>query len=157
MKAVQTPNPEGNSSEGRPAIHLRGCFGLCRLSAGLVEAGAAIASGVRQYVGHGNLGSAPRSFHAVEDVKAEVAEWPNVTQGLHRFGGVEFEFCGKEFGHSHSNGLLDIPFSQEAKRELIATGQANPHHLAENSGWVSFRIRGKADKVGALKLLRRAW
>lgn len=60
-------------------------------------------------------------------------------------------------GHIHSNGLLDILFDRKTKQLLFMEGKIEHHHIFVNSGWVSFYIKQKEDKVYAIKLLKMAY
>lgn len=87
-------------------------------------------------------------------LKASVGAWPSVTSTLHRFGGVEFRVERRELGHVHLNGMLDIPFPTRMRRDLVAAGRAQAHHMLPNTGWVTFRIRTEHDLPAAVELLR---
>jgi len=55
----------------------------------------------------------------------------------HRFGGIEFRFGRREIGHILGNQLVDIPFPIKIRNEIIGAGEAKPHHILPESGWVS--------------------
>jgi hypothetical protein len=93
----------------------------------------------------------------IDEIEAEVLSWEGTSAGLHKFGGLQFNFNGKEIGHIHSNGILDILFTRDTKQRLLAEGRINCHHIFTNSGWISFYIRKKEDKDYAIALLRMAW
>lgn len=87
----------------------------------------------------------------------EVAmSWDGVTAGRHRFGGVEFPLARRELGHIHADFLVDIPFPKEIRDELVRAGQAEPHHILPNSGWVSVFLRSEQDVERAITLLHRS-
>jgi hypothetical protein len=76
------------------------------------------------------------------------------TLAVHRFGGIEFlDAQGRELGHVHGHGLLDVRLQRPRARELIAQGLVQPHHIFPNSGWVSFPLETTADVPFALALL----
>lgn len=81
-------------------------------------------------------------------------EWPGVEMMPHRFGGIEFRVDRREIGHVHPNGMLDLPFPVRLRRELVAAGRADAHHMLPNTGWVTFRLRTEHDVPAALELLR---
>lgn len=91
---------------------------------------------------------------SIEELEAMVASWDGVWVSLHKYGGRQFNYCDKEIGHVHSNGILDIRMSRSLKVPLIASGLAKEHHLFKNSGWISFYIRSEGDLVKAAKLLQ---
>jgi Family of unknown function (DUF5519) len=90
-----------------------------------------------------------------ETIEDEVGGWPGVEKREHRFGGVEFRVNGHEIGHLHGDRLADLPFPVRTRKELVAAGEAQPHHVLPQTGWVSYRIRGEEDVAGALDLFRR--
>ncbi len=75
----------------------------------------------------------------------------------HRFGGTEYRLGSREIGHVHSDHLVDIPFPTRVSRELVAAGQAQPHHVLPESGWVSLYLREPADVERAIVLLQRSY
>ena len=93
-----------------------------------------------------------RSFGA--RIQQAVESWEGVTVAPHRFGGVEFCVGRRELGHVHGDRLADIPFPVAIRRELVAAGRAEPHHILPKSGWVSVWIRSGADAETAIELFR---
>jgi hypothetical protein len=89
-----------------------------------------------------------------DTIKSELLSWPGVTAEPHRFGGVEFQVNHHEIGHLHGSRLADLPFPVRVRNELVAAGQASPHHVLPDSGWVSFYIRGPDDVPKVLELFR---
>jgi hypothetical protein len=92
----------------------------------------------------------------IDDIEAEVLNWPGVGKSMHKYGGLQFNLGERELGHIHSNGLLDIRFSRKIKQQLLAEGRATEHHTFKKSGWISFYIRNAHDAVYAQELLRMA-
>jgi hypothetical protein len=90
-----------------------------------------------------------------ETIEREVTGWPGVEEKRHRFGGVEFRVNGHEIGHLHGDRLADLPFPVRMRKELVEAGEAQPHHVLPQTGWVSYRISGDEDVAGALDLFRR--
>jgi len=91
---------------------------------------------------------------ARERIEREVGSWDGVTVSPHRYGGVEFRLGRRELGHLHANRLADLPFPVAIRRELVAAGRAEPHHILPESGWVSFWIRRAEDVDAAIALFR---
>ena len=89
-----------------------------------------------------------------ETVEREVLGWPGVEARPHRFGGVEFRLRGHEIGHLHGSRLADLPFPVKMRRELVAEGKAEPHHLLPRTGWVSYYPCGPEDTPAVVELLR---
>lgn len=84
----------------------------------------------------------------------EAALGRKVRLAAHRFGGTEFvDAHGRELGHIHGHGLLDVRLDRPRARRLIAEGRVRPHHIFPHSGWVSFQLEAPADVPFALTLL----
>jgi hypothetical protein len=92
-----------------------------------------------------------------QEIRAAVTAWPGVSAHIHRFGGVEYRIGEREIGHVHGDRLVDLPFPRAVHDELIAAGDAEPHHVLPQSGWVSFRIAGETDVARAIALFRRSY
>ena len=84
-------------------------------------------------------------------------QWAGVEVKPHRYGGLEFRLGRRELGHIHGDRLLDIPFPKSVRDELVASGEAEPHHILPNSGWVSFFLRTEEDVPRAIRLLERSF
>jgi hypothetical protein len=87
-------------------------------------------------------------------IRRTLESWPGVHSESHRFGGTEFRLGRRELGHLHGDGWADLPFSKAIRRELVAQGHAEPHHILPDSGWVTKRIRSEADLTAAIELFR---
>ncbi len=96
----------------------------------------------------------PIVLDAMDNIEAEVSTWPGATIGLHKYGGTQFNYNGRELGHIHGNGLLDLRFSRAVKAEILKDGRATHHYIFKKSGWVSFYILNIHDVKYATKLLR---
>ncbi len=92
----------------------------------------------------------------IDDIEAEVLKWPGVYKSMHKYGGLQFNFDGRELGHIHSNGLLDMRFSRKIKEQLLAEGRVTEHHVFKKSGWISLYIRDYNDALYALELFKMA-
>lgn len=87
-------------------------------------------------------------------ITREVEAWPGVSAHPHRFGGVEFRCNGHEIGHLHGGRQADLPFPVRMRKELVAAGKAELHHMLPDTGWVTFYIRGPADVAAVVELFR---
>ena len=100
----------------------------------------------------------PKLLDWIDDVEKEVLTWPDTTITTHKYGGLQFNYQGKELGHIHSNGLLDILLSRKIKNEVMQQdGRVQDHHSFKNSGWISFYMKCHSDKQLALELLEQAY
>ena len=92
---------------------------------------------------------------AIEKIKNEILSWPHVTAGPHQFGGIEFRLRNRELGHIHGDRLADLPFPMNVRNELVNSGRASPHHVLQQSGWISYWIeRGEEDVPTVIELFR---
>jgi hypothetical protein len=94
---------------------------------------------------------------AQTEVTRVVLIWDGMSQVPHRFGGVEYRFGNREIGHIHGDYLVDIPFPTKVRDKIVAAGEAQPHHILPDSGWVSIYLREPADVERALDLLSRSY
>ena len=83
--------------------------------------------------------------------------WQGIETHPHRFGGTEFRIGKREIGHIHGDSLVDIPFPKKIRDEIVAAGEAEPHHILPETGWVSFYLREEADVERAIALLKRSY
>jgi hypothetical protein len=91
---------------------------------------------------------------AAQRIQTELLNWPHVEAHPHRFGGTEYRIGRRELGHIHGDHLVDLPFPTKVRDEVVAAGQAEPHHLLPDTGWVSLYLREPADVDRALALFR---
>jgi hypothetical protein len=84
-------------------------------------------------------------------------QWADVEIKPHRYGGLEFRLGRRELGHIHGDRLLDIPFPKSVRDEIVASGEAEPHHILPESGWVSLFLRSEEDVPRAIRLLERSF
>lgn len=94
---------------------------------------------------------------ALNTVSATLAQWDGVQSRPHRFGGTEWVFGKRELGHIHGDALVDIPFPKKVRDELIATRQADAHHVLPESGWVSVWLRQPEDVQRVIRLLHQSY
>jgi hypothetical protein len=94
---------------------------------------------------------------AQKQISQAVLSWSGTSVHPHRFGGVEYRLGKRELGHIHGDHLVDIPFPTRVRDEIVAAGQARPHHIQPDSGWVSFYLREPGDPERAIELLRRSY
>lgn len=98
----------------------------------------------------------PGKLRAIEKLERVASEQFGADAGIHRFGGTGFLVRGAELAHVHGNGLFDACVGRVRRDVLVDAGEALPHHVFRDSGWVSFWIRNERDLPCALELLRQA-
>src|SRR5215831_3550753 len=89
-----------------------------------------------------------------QTIVQKILKWPGVTTEPNRFGGIEFLVDKKEMGHLHGERLFDLPFTIKIRENLVASGQALPHHIYPESGWVSYWIRNSEDIPAVINLFK---
>ncbi len=94
---------------------------------------------------------------ASDKIRAAVLSWEGVQASPHRFGGVEYRLGRREIGHVHGDHLVDIPFPKRVRDQIVAAGEAEPHHVLPDTGWVSFYVRQPEDVPRAIELLQRSY
>ena len=94
---------------------------------------------------------------AAKQIVDSLLTWNGMEAHPHRFGGTEFRIGRREIGHIHGDVLVDIPFPKKVRDEIVAAGEAEPHHILPDSGWVSFYLRDEGDIERAIALLKRSY
>jgi hypothetical protein len=94
---------------------------------------------------------------AMERLEFEALRLAGVSLKVHHFGGIEFvQKEGRELGHLHGHGLLDVAVGRHVASVLLAHARVRRHHVFPRSKWVSFQIQSKEDVSFALQLLKVA-
>lgn len=99
----------------------------------------------------------PELLDWIDELEEDVTRMSETTVGIHKYGGTQFNYKGREFAHVHSNGLLDVLLNKELKQSLMLEGKIKDHHVFKNSGWISFHLQNKQDLDYACYLLSRAY
>ena len=94
---------------------------------------------------------------AQETISRTVKTWDGVASAPHRFGGVEYTIGKREIGHIQGDNLVDIPFPKKIRDEIVQAGNALPHHILPETGWVSFYLREAEDVQKAIALLEKSY
>ena len=82
----------------------------------------------------------PVVFSKMTDYVKYVKTIEGLTSKYHRYGGLEFQVNGKEIGHLHGDGLVDLRFNLAIKQQIVQEGLAEPHHVFPDTGWISYTI-----------------
>jgi hypothetical protein len=94
---------------------------------------------------------------ASKQIVETLLTWDRIEAHPHRFGGTEFRIGKREIGHIHGDSLVDIPFPKKVRDEIVVAGEASPHHILPESGWVSFYLKVDGDVQKAIDLLKRSY
>jgi hypothetical protein len=93
----------------------------------------------------------------LDKLEREVAAWPGVTVGPHRFAGKEFCYGNAEIGHTHPGGIVDIPMPRAMHDALLEDNLAERHHWAPDSGWITYRVTNAPGLAHAIWLMRLSY
>lgn len=96
-------------------------------------------------------------INACEIIHHAMIEFAGVTSSIHQFGGTEYKLGKREIGHVHGNFLVDIPFPMQIRNDIVGRGEAEPHHILPDSGWVSVHLRNESDIERAITLLEKSY
>jgi hypothetical protein len=93
------------------------------------------------------------------ELVADTTEWEGIEARPHRFGGTEFVLDGREIGHVHEWGLVDIPFVAPLGEAVREAGLATRHHVLPDSGWATTFLETDADcdRIRDLYRLSYCW
>lgn len=90
----------------------------------------------------------------MEQVVDAVSSWPGISTGEGRFRSTTFEVAGREIGHLHRSGPVDIGYPEPIRDQLIAEGLTGGHHVIPASNATTFYLESADDVDRALTLLR---
>src|SRR6056297_4143348 len=93
----------------------------------------------------------------VDRVIEAVAAWPHVTTEEHRFEGREFTLGPREVGHVHRWGIVDVPFTDRLRDQLVAEGRIGEGRVVPESGWTMCYVRDADDVDRCVWLLRLSY
>jgi hypothetical protein len=99
----------------------------------------------------------PALLDWIDEIETEVLNWDGTFASMHKYGGLQLNYVGKEIGHIHGNGLLDMLLSRDLKNSLLKHNRIMEHHSFKNTGWISFYICTKDDAQYALELLKLSY
>lgn len=95
--------------------------------------------------------------HPATQVVRRVGRWPDVSIVERSDGGSEFRLEGREIGHVHEGGRVDVCLTCELRDQVLTDGLADRHSPPHDRSWVSYLIRERSDVGGAIRLLRLAY
>lgn len=85
----------------------------------------------------------PSVMYRMSALSKTIKSWQGVNCHYHKFGGLQFDYKGREIGHLHGNGLLDLKLSKNLN-QLRLNPLIEPHHFLGDSNWVSIKIRSNS-------------
>lgn len=100
----------------------------------------------------------PGLITILDELESQVLKaFPEVGIRIHRFGGLEFfDSHGRELGHVHGNGLMDVHLSKADAASMKKGGRVLAHHVIPQSGYISFQLKRIEDIAFAIELMALA-
>ena len=92
-----------------------------------------------------------------ERLIATAESWPGVETAPHRYSATEFRLFGREFGHVHRDGVLDVNFPKRVREHLIESERTATHRFAPDTGWTTCDLHDAEDLDDGLWLLQLAY
>lgn len=93
----------------------------------------------------------------IQKIENLLSAFDHVTIANHKMGGREFLLNGKEIGHIHWNGDLDILFTKNIRDSLIQQNLVQTHKWVPDSGWTTFKVTDESHIEKAIELLRLSY
>jgi hypothetical protein len=94
---------------------------------------------------------------ASQKIRAAVTAWEGVTARFDGEDRIMYHLGGREFGHTHGDESLHIPFPKEVQNDVIRSKKARPHGGLAEEGWVALELEEGADVDDAVALMRRSY
>ena len=85
-----------------------------------------------------------------------ILEWADTSVGTGDFGATAFLFRGKEFGHIHQNGDLDITFGAGITTELLKNNLVEKHLYVPKTN-ITYPLRNEEKLEFGISLLRMSY
>lgn len=95
-------------------------------------------------------------LRVMEQVESHGRSLPGMRLAPHRLGGIGFVLKDLEIAHMHGNGLLDVRLDGLERDRWVRSGRVQPHHVLQESSWVSLWIENADDLATARALLETA-
>ncbi|MCT4326195.1 DUF5519 family protein [Elizabethkingia anophelis] len=87
------------------------------------------------------------------EIENIILQWKETSATDGDFGSREFLFRGKEIGHIHSNGELDISFGNKLTKMLLSQNLVQQHlYVPETS--ITYKVSSEEQIPFAISLLR---
>lgn len=87
------------------------------------------------------------------EIENEILKWDETNIGKGDFGASAFLYRGKEFGHIHKDGTLDIVFGKQLTVELLQQKLVQKHLYVPNAA-ITYSVSNEEKIPFAISLLR---
>lgn len=95
----------------------------------------------------------PHIQKLVQELERIALSWTGVSSGIHTMGGKAFMLYGKEIGHIHWNGDLDILLGRQLTAKLVGLHLAQAHNIVSEVA-ITFSLQSTEHLPTAVSLLR---
>ena len=89
----------------------------------------------------------------ITEIENTVLKWEETSTGNGDFGAITFLYRGKEFGHIHKNGDLDISFGEQMTEELLKKKLVKKHLYVPKTN-ITYPVLNEEKLPFAISLLR---
>ncbi|MFD2918879.1 luciferase family protein [Terrimonas rubra] len=89
----------------------------------------------------------------ITEIENTVLKWEETSTGNGDFGAITFLYRGKEFGHIHKTGDLDISFGEQMTEELLKKKLVKKHLYVPKTN-ITYPVLNEEKLPFAISLLR---
>lgn len=92
----------------------------------------------------------------IAELKRAILKWEQTSIGDGNFGAITFLYRGKEFGHIHKNGDLDITFGEQMTEKLLRRNLVEKHLYVPKTN-ITYPVPNEESLPFAVSLLRLSY
>lgn len=92
----------------------------------------------------------------ITELKRAILKWDETRIGDGDFGAITFLYRGKEFGHIHQNGDLDITFGEQMTQKLLSRNLVEKHLYVPKTN-ITYPVPNEESLPFAVSLLRMSY
>jgi len=92
----------------------------------------------------------------ITEIESAILKWDETSIGDGDFGAITFLYRGKEFGHIHKNGDLDITFGEQMTKELLNRNLVEKHLYVPKTN-ITYPVSNHERLPFAVSLLRMSY
>ena len=96
---------------------------------------------------------ATQTLNRGEQIEQEVLSWPGMHGETGRRGEYSLRLGKREIGHLHGDRVVHLAFPRKLWSALLADGEVERHPI-DKPGFAARPLRGEADVIAAIRLLR---
>ncbi len=92
----------------------------------------------------------------ITEIECAILKWDETSIGDGNFGAITFLHRGREFGHIHKNGDLDITFGEQMTEKLLSKGLVEKHLYVPKTN-ITYPVTNDESLPFAISLLRMSY